>query len=62
MAKLNNIQNKIPEEYKTAVQSTIKSILEATSNRAEDKMLVVLGTEVDSPMNIQQDYTQFTPR
>jgi len=62
LAKLNNIQNKIPEEYKTAVQSTIKSILEATSNRAEDKMLVVLGTEVDSPMNIQQDYTQFTPR
>lgn len=62
IARLDSINNKIPTEYQDAVKSTMTSILQATSNRAEDKMLAVFGTNVDSPMNIQQDYTQFTPR
>jgi len=62
LAKLETIKNKIPEEYQEVVKSTLKSILQATEERAKDKMIAVFGDAVDGPMEIQQDYTQFTPR
>lgn len=60
--RLETIQNKIPEEYQEIVKSTINSILKATEDRAEDKIIKVFADNVDNPIDIKQDYTQFTPR
>lgn len=60
--RLESIITKIPTTYQQAVKKTLKNILDAQAARAQDEMIVALGSINNSPMNIQQDYTQFTPR
>lgn len=62
MKRLASINNKIPEEYQNIVKLTLSDILEATKDRWEDRILEMFSNNGDDKIEIQQDYTQFTPR
>jgi len=60
--KLASIQSQIPQDYQAAVKTTLESIFTASEDRGKDNLLITLAGANTSVMDIQQDYTQFTPR
>lgn len=62
LQRLASIQSQIPADYQAAVKTTIQNIFAADQARAEDALLTVLAWANTGAMDIQQDYTQFTPR
>jgi len=62
MNTLARIQSQIPQTYQAAVTTTLQNIFEASQSRAPDSLLAVLGWTSSGVIDVQQDYTQFTPR
>lgn len=62
LQRFASIQSQIPSTYQEAVKTTIQNIFAADQARAEDALLTVLAWANTGAMDIQQDYTQFTPR
>src|SRR5574344_1996142 len=62
LQKLANIESKIPTFYQEAVKTTLQNIFAADQSREKDPLLITLAGTNSEAIDIQQDYTQFTPR